>query len=168
MARIRFDSLKFSKGLNKKFEEFVNDPKELDKAGQIITREIKADSRDGVGYDSKSFPSISSKTIKRRSALSKMNRTNRFFSATKSNITFMGDTVNGITHKVKGRYLEIFGKGRHKRIRGVRGKYLKGSNAKISDILKGLNDLGFKILGVSNKAEKRIAIQFKRWLRRNL
>lgn len=167
--KVKFNSKQYTDGLIKSFKKFTKDTKELDKAATTIVREIKADSRDGKGYDGKDFPNYTNdKTVPRRTALGAVNRTSRFFSPGKNNATFMGDTINKITHKVKKGIIELFGQGNHRIIKGVRGKSLKGSNAPIASILEGLSDLGYKILGVSKNSNKKIAIQFKRWLRRNL
>jgi hypothetical protein len=168
MAKISFNYNKFSKSLIKKFNSFSRDNDELQKAGDIIVREIKADSRDGLGYDGEPFPDIKATTKRRRKRLAEFNKTSRFFSPAESNTTFMGDTVKSIRSKAKAGKIELFGKGNHRFIKGVRGKNIKGSNAKTSDILKGLSKLGFKILGVSDRAKKKIAINFRRWIRRNL
>lgn len=166
MARIKFDTKQIGKNLIKRFDEFKSSKKEMDKVGRIVTREIKVNSRKGIGYDGRAFPSITSKTIDRRKKLSTVNRTNRDFSAGKSNATFMGDTINKITYQVKRATVIIFGKGNHRIIKGLRGKTLQGSNAKISEIITGLQGKGWRIMGVSKKARAQIRTNFIRFLRR--
>ena len=167
MVKVKFNSAKFTKELTRKFQGFTRDKKEMEKVSRTILRNIKADSRDGIGFDGKSFPKIKSKTIERRAKLSSINNMSRFFKSHFSNATFMGDTINKITSKLVGKgKIEFFGKGKHRKIKGVRGKSLKGSDAPVGEILKGLKSLGYNILGVSQKSRESIKKQFLRYLRR--
>ena len=167
MAKVKIDSKAFTKRLVSKFNSFANDKKEMEKAAVVILRNIKADSRDGVGYDGNGFPSLKSSTVERRRKLGEVNNTNRFFAPGTSNATFMGDTINKIAAKfIGGGIIELSGKGNHRKITGVRGKKLEGSDASISDILSGLKKLGYKILGASDKSANSIKKQFIRYIRR--
>ena len=166
-TKVKFNAKRFEKNLKKRFEGFTKDGKEMEKVAKTIVRNIKADAREGKDFDGKSFPSLASSTIDRRRRLAETNNVSRFFSAARSNATFLGDTINKIKGAFKGKgMVELFGEGKHRKIKGVRGKPLKGSDAKISDILAGLKARGWNILGVSEKSRNSIRKQFIRYLRR--
>lgn len=165
MAKIK-NLNKVIRNLERRFTDFTNDPRELEKAAKVIVRNIKADSREGKGYDGKSFPSLSPDTVKRRSKLASYNSVSRFFLAGKANVTFVGQTINAIKYAIRGNKIVIFATGKHSPLKGVRGKKLQGSDAKFSDILKGLAGLGYRIIGVSKKSKESIRTQFVRFLRR--
>jgi len=169
MAIRGFD--KFAKELIKKLEAFTLSKVEMKKAGATVAREIKADGRNGKGYDGRPFPPIKESTEERREVLQDYNPTHGDYSAPKSNATFMGDTLDSISFKIKinkkkGKII-LSGKGRHTLMRGPRGT-LSGSNAEISDILAGLTKKGWRILGASKRSKIKIKKQFIRFLRRKL
>lgn len=173
MAKVKINSRqlkKITKNLQKRFDDFTEDKKELNKAGEIILREIKANSRQGVGYDGESLPSLSSSWDKRRKRLASVNNTSRFYdsSPARSTVSFLGDTINKLKYRIEGAKIEVFGEGNHRRIKGIRVNFLEGSNSPISDILSGLKEKGYKILGVSDKARDQIRTNFIRFIRRKL
>lgn len=140
--------------------EFLADNNNLKKIADENIKQIKLDARNGIGFDGKAFPSLSTKTIQRRDRLSTVNTTHPKFIPNFSNATFMGDTIDKITYKIKNKKIELFGKGSHRFIIGVRGKRLKGSNAKISEIIENLEDMGWKILGVNDQTKEFIVKRF--------
>lgn len=171
MAKIRIDKKSFrrvQRNIQKQFKAFTEDKTELDRAGQIIVTQIKAETREGVGFDGESFPTLAGSTIERRQALATVNNTSRFFRAGRSNATFLGDTVNKITHKLSGRAIVLLGKGKHRKVKGIRVRFLEGSDAPTQDILNNLASLGYNILGVSERAKERIIVRFRRFIRRNI
>lgn len=173
LAKVNFDLKKLrkiTKNLTKRFDEFTSDSKELQKVARIVVKEIKANSAQGLGHDGNPLPSISDKWDERRAKLLKVNPKGDFtdLGSKTSKVSFMGDTLKKIKFKINGSKIEIFGDGNHRSITGIRGKKLKGSNASISDILKGLSDLGYKILGVSDMARTQIRNNFIRFIRRRL
>lgn len=166
---------KITKNLKKRFSQFQKDEEELEKAGKIILREIRANARQGVGYDGKPLPSITTgkgSWDERRKALAKVNKTSKFYepASVTSTVSFTGDTIKKLKFKIKGNIIEIFGEGKHKKIRGVRGKFLKKSNSPIAKIIKGLRELNpsYKIIGASDKAKEQIRTNFIRFIRRKL
>ena len=167
MAKVRINTRAVQANINKRIKQFKSDKKEMNSAGKIIRNEIVADTRKGLGYDGDPFPFLSDKTVDRRYDLSGVNKTHQKFSAAFSNATFTGDTIKKIASIVKGNKIIIFGKGSHKTVKGIKGKTLANSRAKISDILGGLQSKGWKILGVSKRSKERISKQFVRFLRRS-
>jgi hypothetical protein len=174
MAKFNFNKTqlkRISKNITKRFDEFTEDSTELQKAGEIVVREIKANSRQGVGFDGEDFPSLKTgpgSWSERRDRLATVNSTNRFYKPSFSNATFMGDTINAIKARIQGKLIVLFGDGNHRRMKGIRVKFIQGSDAPISDILKGLSERGWKILGVSDKAKEQIRNNFIRFIRRKL
>ena len=152
--------------IERRIKEFKKDTKELERSARIIRTEIVRDTRAGKGFDGKSFPDLSEKTTTRRGRLATQNRTHKDYRQFFSNATFTGDTVRKIKSKVKSFKIEIGGQGKHKKIKGIRGKTIKGSDSDISDILSGLSKRGWKILGVSEGAKTKIKKQFLQFLRR--
>lgn len=141
----------------------------MEKAAKAVLRQIKADTRKGIGYDGKPFPQLKDSTIDRREVLEDYNSTHGEYDSTFSNVTFMGDTVNKLESKVKiglkkGKII-LLGVGKHKLMKGPRGT-LKGSNADINDILNGLENRGWKIRGASKESRARVRKLFIRYLRR--
>lgn len=149
-------------------KEFKNDNRELKKAAKIVQNELRISLREGIKPDGNIMATISTEWSNRRDDLAEVNRTSKFYkpNSLNSNATFTGDLVRKIVAIVKGNKIELFGKGRHKGYRGIKGKKLEGSNAKISDIIKGFADRGDILLGVTEKAKQRIRNQFIRFLKR--
>ena len=161
MAKVKVDIK-----LGKNFKDLAKDKVFLTRSAVVIQRNIRANTKEGIGWDGEGFPSLSGSTIARRRALSAVNKTDRFYSAVKANATFTGDLVSKIVAEVKGTKIVLKGKGRHKLLRGIRVKYLDGSNAQIGEILDGLKKIGYRILGVSEKSKKMIKNEAIRALRR--
>ena len=95
-----------------------------------------------------------------------MNPKSKFYRKGKSNASFMGDTVESLKTKVTGDKIELGVSGRHRVVKGVRGKPLKKSNAKIADIIRGLKSNGIDIMGVSKLTKKLIRKEFIKEFRR--
>lgn len=167
-VKIKFNPVKTKEQLYRRFDEFTKDSNEMDRVGKYLTRNIRADAVEGIGYDGMSFPSIAQSTINRRKVLAEVNRTSRFFSPSMSNMTFMGETVKAITYSIEGNKINLIAPGNHTPMHGVRVQQLQGSDAAFSEILRGLKDLGYLILGVSKKSETQIRELFTRFLRRRM
>jgi len=168
MADIKFNYKKLKGNLTKKLNEFTKNTKELKNSARIIEKEIKANSRNGEGYDGKDFPGLRDSTIDARERLEESNQTHIDYRSGESNITFTGETVDSIDAKASSNKIIISAKGNHSLLMGKRGKPLKGSNASFRDIITGLEDKGWKIIGVSREAKTQITNQFRRFIRRNL
>jgi len=164
MVKVKVDFKTVEKNLKKRFKQFKKT--ELVKSGKIIRNQIVEDARDGVGYDGKDFPDIKIKTITRRIDLSTVNKTHTKYSPALSSATFSGDTIKSLKSFASKGKIIIKAVGNHKSMKGIRGKKLKGSDAPTSKILSGLEDRGWKILGVSKEAKVRVVKQFKQFLRR--
>jgi hypothetical protein len=160
---------KINQNLIKRFDEFTSNSKELNAAGKIVVDEIKANSKRGKGYDDKNLPDIGDEWDARRKKLIKVNPKSEFYkSSRRSRVSFMGDTLKGIVYVIVGSKIEIKGEGQHRKIKGLKGGFLKGSDSDISDILSGLKKLGYKILGVSDRARDQIRRRFIEYIRRRL
>lgn len=152
--------------LSARFDSFTNDQREMEACGDIIVKEIKANTRKGISWDGSKFKGLDDSTIDRREALAGVNPTSEFYKPSKANATFMGETVDSIIAEVNSQKIVLSGDGKHSKMKGVKGKYLKGSDASFGDILSGLKDLGYKILGISKRAREHIATRFIRYIRR--
>ena len=167
MAKVK-NTKAIERRLKKLAKEFKNDNRELQKASKTIQNELRISLRAGVKPDGELMAPISTKWSNRRDDLAEVNKTSKFYrpNSLNSNATFTGDFVRKIVAIVKGNKIVLFGKGKHKGYKGLRGKKIKGSNAKISDIILSFADRGDILLGVTEKAKERITEQFKRFLNR--
>jgi hypothetical protein len=184
--------IKNPKLIGKKVEEiislFLTDQKNQDRIEKIIQRDLRAQIRRGIKGDGQSIKDLKAKTIKNRERLEPYNKTNKNFSPSVSNATFTGDLVQKIFAKVKKieaksrLKLELGAvddgpKARHKKYKteitvtandGTKTKkikFIKGSNALISDILRGFKDRGQNLLGIPEKSKlsvKKLFVQFVR------
>lgn len=154
------------KKLKKVMNSFTKDSVEMNKTSKILQNQLRISLRNGVLPDGRDIPANEDATNTRRGRLASVNPTSKYYSQYKANATFTGDTVRGITVKAKGKFMEITASGRHKKLKGVRGKPLKGSNADIADIVRGFKDRGVVLMGEPKLAKAKIKNQFIRFLRR--
>ncbi len=165
MAKIK-NTKAIERKLKRLAKEFKNDNRELQRASKTIQNQLRISLRAGEQPDGKEFPPLASKTIERRKRLATVNKTSKFYAAGRSNASFTGDFVRKIVAIVKGNKILLFGKGKHKPLKGIRGKKLEGSDAEISDIILGFAERGVTLLGATDEARKRVNNQFRRFLRR--
>jgi len=164
--KISFNSKKIEKKILARAKRAKESKKFLTKAAKLWQRNVKADTAKGRSYTGMKFPSISSRWAERRDRLLSVNRKSPFYRYGKSNASFMGDTIKAIKAKPFGGKLQLYVEGKHKKVKGIRGKYLKGSSADIADIIRGLRSNGIHIMGVSKLVKKLIKQEFIREFRR--
>lgn len=152
--------------LKSRVKEFKFNATESTAAAKTIQNELRANLRDGKLGDSKDFPKLKTETITRRKRLATVNKTSKYFNAAVSNATLTGETIRKIFAKSAIGKIVIFGKGKHAKYKGVKGKPIKGSDASIQDIIQGFADRGVKLLYVPQSAKTKIKKQFIRFLRR--
>lgn len=167
-TKVRIKNLKeVEKNFRRRVEGYKNDAKSMEQVSGIIQGEMRRGVRDGIGYDGNPLPAISVDTAKRRARLATVNSTTKSFMPSRSNLSFTGDLVQKIFVEFIGRgKFQIFGKGNHKALKGIRVKKLEGSDAPIADIIEGQENRGYKIRGVFPKAKERIRNNFLAFLRR--
>lgn len=163
-TKVKVDFRKTRKQLQDSFKDFQKT--EGLKTARIIKSGIVEDTRNGMGYDGKPFPSLGSNTINRRGVLAGVNKTHSAYGKFKSNLTFTGDLIRKIKTFVKGKKIIIKGVGKHKAVKGIRGGTLDGSTDSISSIISELTSRGWNFMGVSKNTKKRIVKQFTQFLRR--
>jgi len=152
--------------MNKRITEFKRSKDEGERSAKIIQNELRKTLREGVLPSGDNFPSLKQKTIERRRQLAKANKTSKYYKDSLSNATLTGDLVRKIFVKFVGGKMEIFGKGKHIKYKGVRGKNIKGSDSSIADIIESFASRGANLLGVPDSAKIRIKKQFLRFWRR--
>jgi hypothetical protein len=152
--------------IKKRLAEFSKDQPSMEKVGQVLVRNIVADSIKGRGYDGNPLPDLAPATIKRRERLATVNGTSRFFRASLANITFLGSSLKSLYFTVANGVISLRARGKHAPIKGIRVDTLKGSDAAHADIHNGLRDLGYKHLGASELSVKSISKLFREYIRR--
>lgn len=156
------------KRIKRKIHEFKSSETEMNKVAKVVQNDLRASLRKGIQSDDsvnyEPMPELSAKTIERRLDMEEYNRTNKNYFPSLSNITFSGDLVNKIYAEHKAGEIIIYGKGEHKKMLGTTGKTLKQST--IKEILRGLYDKGWRLLYVAEPSKRKIAKQFKEFLRR--
>ena len=158
---MKVDASAIERNIKRRIKQFKSDNKQMQKVAKIIRNEIVKKSREGEGYDGKPYPTLSTQWMDERDYLEDQVKTHKDYrpNSVNSNITFTGKLLRGIKAVVKGNKIVVSGKGTHK-------AYSGNKRTKISTILAGLSDRGYKILGVHDSAKARIAKQFRQFLRR--
>lgn len=164
--KYKFNRKKIEDAILKKAKKAKESARFLNASAEVWRRRVKADTRLGKSYTGAKFPTLSTAWIKRKAKLANVNTVHELYRKSKSNATFMGDTVDGIKAKRQGNKLVLFVSGKHRLIKGLRGKPLKGSDASLSDIIKGLKKLGIDIMGISKPTKEQIKKLFIREFRR--
>ena len=166
--RVKIDAKKVRENIVKRFKDFESDPEQLDLFAKRIVRNVKADAVNGYNFNGEQFPSLSTQWIKRKSRLLTVNNPSRFYSAGKSNLSFMGDLLKAIKYKLSGKEVILLITGNHRKVKGIRGKNLKGSNSNLATIYDGLasRDKAWGFLGVSEESRQYLRTLFIRFLRR--
>lgn len=164
--KFKFNSTEISKKILKRADKAKSSRTMLKEVARIWEKNVKADTVKGKSYTGQKFPPLSDAWIDRRADLADSNITSEFYKETLSNASFMGDTLNGITANPINKGVKLTASGRHRIIIGTRGKPLKGSNALIADIVRGLKSMGRWIMGVSKRTKKQAAKAFKDEFRR--
>lgn len=135
----------------------------LAKVGEIVKTDITIRSRKGIGYDDKPFPSLQDSTIDHREYLETKITTHELFKPEKSNATISGQLIDSIQYIVSvfSKKVTIKPFGQHK-------PYLKGKQISNQKIMEYLAKKGWSIMGISQKTKDKIAVEYKRFLRRKL
>ena len=85
---------KIEKKIRKLQKDFLKSKEDMEPLARRIETNIKADARNGKDWQDNEFPSIDEDTtVPRRIALSRVNKTSRFYAPSKSNATFTGDFI---------------------------------------------------------------------------
>ncbi|MDH3324132.1 MAG: hypothetical protein OEL89_00675 [Candidatus Peregrinibacteria bacterium] len=163
--------------IRKKLNGFTSDQKEMDILSKRILSIFKESITKQEDLSGSSTPNISTQWDNRRKKLASKNKTSKYYNAgsKKTSFSFTGDTLKGVVSKAiigAKTIIEIYGKGTHSKMIGVRGKTLKGSNAPIREIFSGLiqwyKSKGLKLgnFSANKKAKDAFKKQFLRYLRR--
>lgn len=152
--------------INKAIKQSVDSKKVLNKVAEQVTKNVKANTREGIDYKGKKFAGLADSSIEQRDYLADYNRTHADYSSGRSNATLTGELVDAIGFEVKNEKITIEAKGTHRAYKGKRGKYKHTSSH--ADILNALWDLGRKIMGLSKTARKKAVVEIKREFRRSL
>ena len=162
---------KVTKALEAKFSSWTKDEAEMDSVATIMRSELVANLRDGYGSDDTPLPSLKSSTIKKRAELERAgNKTHSSYFDSFSNATFSGKLVQAL--KVTAIRTAYLGRrqfwfqylGTHQGYKQRNGTVSK--SVANSEIAQGLSSRGWKLTGVTKKAENRIRTRFIRFIRR--
>lgn len=158
---MKVDASAIRKKVERIIKDFTKDSKQMKKAANIIRNEIVEKSREGKGYDGKPYPLLSKAWMDERDYLDGHVSTHKDYNASNanSNLTFTGALLRAIKATAKGNKITLEADGSHKPYSGTK-------KTRNSTIIGGLQDRGYKILGVHEEAKKRIKEQFRQFLRR--
>lgn len=139
----------------------------LDKLSDELIKDMKNGLNPKTG---KPFRKIAPSTIKRRKALSKVNKTDSRYSPARSNLTFTGEFLESIKAFFKkkrgGSTITIEPTGTHPGYNLVRGGRSKSvSNSKIAEAQESM---GRQVLTFSKKRINSIKVEIQRFLRQKL
>lgn len=166
MSKTRTSALKVTAKISKEFDRYSKDKVFLEKAGKIITDNIKSDSKLGKSYTGDKFPPLEKSTKEYKKYLAPFNTLGDLYGPRKSNITFTGQLIKSIIYKVKANTIEIFSKENRQPYKGPNGAFK--NTATNPEILGHLKKRGWDILGVSKSSKKQIVSKFKELLRRKM
>lgn len=108
MARVKFNSKTAASNVLKKFNKVKSDERLNKEIGQFVVKRIRAEARRRKPLNNKRrFKDLSQLTIENRKRLEKFNRTDRNYSAEKSNLTFTGQLLDAITYRYLNNFLVI-------------------------------------------------------------
>lgn len=97
MARFRVNTKAARESIKRKINRIIRDKGILDKVGQMIVEPMK----EGVNpVTGKPYKPLASSTIANRRAMAKYNQTSPRFSPDKSNLTFSGQLLDSIKHRI--------------------------------------------------------------------
>lgn len=139
-----------------------------------IGDEIVTDIKDQTQNKAKSIPlqsrlkSLSKAWVKRRARLAEFNDTDPAYQATKSNLTFTGQLLNSLKHKILGvGKLEVFFDGTHQPYKGVKGKNL-GKPISNEDLAGYVAENGRPFVGIRPLMQRKITRIVRTYVRRAL
>ena len=141
----------------------------LESVARIAIDDIRGNAREGKPFvegKESSFPSLETKTEKRRKRLATVNTTDRAYSPARSNLTFTGQLLNSLKFSISGLRIKIFPSGTRSPYNYIRGGQSKSVSNKI--VAQGLAEKGFKFLGIGEPTERKIRSEIVRTLRRLL
>jgi len=151
--------------LSNRFTTFTRDSVEMDKVAKTMRAELLSSIREGNGGDDKPLPTLKNSTINKRGQLSRYNRTAARYQQAFSNATFSGQFVRSLSVSFLSKGLFIF------KYTGVHKGYFnedgtQGDAVSNQVIYSELKGRGWKLTGVTKKAQNRIKNQFIRFIRR--
>lgn len=143
--------------VKKIFSEVVKDPDTLNEIGSTLVDQNKKAIRSGVDVGGSlltktRLPKLSPKWVERKEKLRSTNEASEYYRKGASNLTFTGQLVDSIKHKIeqsKGTVV-IFISGKRKPYKNLKGRNEKDnpSNEEVAQDLK--NKWGISIVGVTS------------------
>lgn len=144
--------------IERKIKKTLSDKKLLNNIGEFLVEDIQNTTRKGRVVESEKFkgnPKLKPSTKKWRKKYSQVNPTDGAFSPNKSNLTFTGELIRSITHKISGSKLTVFAKGKHSKYTGLKGNKI-GKKVENSKILEYQAELGRQIMALTKNRAARI------------
>lgn len=166
MAKVK-NAARVEKDVKSRILEAKNNKAFMNAAAKIIETEMKKSLVSGVGVDGKDLPELKASTRDYREYLTgtptKISR--NYGGSSFSNITLSGQLVSSLVAKFIGKgKIEITAEGEHLPYKDQDGDNI-GRTVENKIIVDGLEKRGWKILGVTEKAQERVFTRFKKFLR---
>lgn len=163
---------KLESSIKDKMEKVLASEQLLDEVGNFVTDRIRYQARISKPINSQnSFPNLKPSTIANREYLSQFNNTHETYDAGRSNLTFTGQLLDSIKHRIKSAGVIVLEfTGNHRGYKTGSGKLTKSlPNSKIA---RYLSEIGFDIFDKALKDNKQVKARIRsivlRYLRRGL
>lgn len=150
-----------SRVLDKKLEEIRRravSNELLTEIGETLVRMNAKNARTGKASDGSSFPPLSEKWKEQRGQLSNINKTHLAYSKNRSNVTFTGQLIDGLTYSINqinksvDVYFNNLVRTPYKNLNGTSRKEIL-TNAEIAEYL---SEKGWKLIGINQEMGDRI------------
>lgn len=100
-TKVKFDKARLEAELKKRVQDAIQDPALLDEIGKFTVDRIRFEARRQKPLnESRSFPDLKDSSKRIRKNLEKYNDTTRVYQSGRSNVSFTGQLLDGLIHKV--------------------------------------------------------------------
>ena len=175
-VKIKADLPAIQKRIQDTFELVKKNKQAHTEAGFVVQERVKAEARRRKPLnDTRSFPPLSDKTIKRRNYLKKYNTTHKTYETSRSNLTITGQLIDAIVYELQqdqGLYKIILEVADNARLGYRTGpnsiERNPPSNQELAEMLaeKGFVLFDPAVIAINDNLKDRVATVFKRTLRR--
>jgi len=176
-TKLKFDKARLTAFLTRPVNEFLDDKRIYQKAGQKVADRMRAVAQTGkqIGESLSSLQGLDPKTVKNRRKLQKNNRTGKLYNAAFSNLTFSGQLLKSIkVIDIRRGFFTVGPTGRRKTYKTAKNRNIKKTpeNSR-NEILGRIHNTGDgvpqrRFIGLDREGEKSLIQFFKRELRKKL
>lgn len=161
---------KLDKSIRDAFDKVLSSKPMLDEIGNSITSDIVDQTRNKAKSipDASRLSPLSKEWIERRKKLSDYNETDSTFSPTKSNLTFTGQLLNSLKHRILGKgKIEAYFDGMHEPYKNKDGEPI-GDEISNEDLATFVKEKGRPFVGIRDLTARKINRIVRTYVRRAL